>query len=472
MRAALLFACVLGAAAQPGKTRNNDADSNCAQASCCSEDGSDPSLCILAVSGTTRNIVTSHCPNHAFIGLTPNYPYKASTKYTIPRNPEYVAMYTVSLEQNGGAVGVLLDGAMYYSAYGGPDYDALDMSEGVNDYANSAPFAEGYSFDMCNELSSSSNSASYHAHSAPGCLLRQLGDTAGTKRAVGARDREIRTATFSALVSPQIGWSVDGLPVYGPRIVYRYFLQGYYQEEEEAGACGADVWNDLGTGETEGYSYGMAESFYPFSPLCIHGCCPTGTDCSWDALPDCGGYYTVAGTTSEYDDSLVAYPNGLDYYDDVDACDCDDVLPSDCSNYDVGEACDETADCHHFNGLETQLSCVCAYARAYALTTPAPTHAPTAAPTAALTAAPTACDDSTSWLKGGQPKKDCAWVSKKTSSRCSKTDADGATAAAECAKACVSCTAACTDVWAKKNQPSKDCAWVSKKPSEALQQEI
>ncbi|KAJ1459488.1 peptidase S8/S53 domain-containing protein [Pelagophyceae sp. CCMP2097] len=113
--------------------------------------------------------------------------------------------------------------------------------------------------------------------------------------------------------------------------------------------------------------------------------------------------------------------------------------------------------------------------------TPTPTHTPTLAPTPTPTPRPTArpssdaptfkivtvpaCADSTSWLKDGRAKKDCAWVSKKPADRCSHVDANGATAAADCAVSCGSCAASCTDVWAKKKRPSQDCAWVEKKPT-------
>ena len=71
----------------------------------------------------------------------------------------------------GGTIGVLLNGAQLYSAYGGTTYGE------VVDWETTATYAEGDTFDECGCHSSSMTSASYHCHVPPGCLLNQLGYT-------------------------------------------------------------------------------------------------------------------------------------------------------------------------------------------------------------------------------------------------------------------------------------------------------
>ena len=86
--------------------------------------------------------------------------------------PEYrpTGQWT-SLAAQGGIVGVAFDGAMIYSAFAG--------TVSLTGYTSSAPYLEGHTFDSCGGHSSSSSSPSYHYHTAPSCLLAQLGQTAG-----------------------------------------------------------------------------------------------------------------------------------------------------------------------------------------------------------------------------------------------------------------------------------------------------
>ena len=79
-----------------------------------------------------------------------------------------------------------------YSAFGGPRIgDATS-------YGSGAPFHEGDTFDECGGHASSTTQSSYHVHVPPTCLLSQLG-------------------ADNSQHSPQIGWSFDGFPIYGPR---------------------------------------------------------------------------------------------------------------------------------------------------------------------------------------------------------------------------------------------------------------
>lgn len=182
----------------------------------CGNDGSDYSY-TETLDADLRTITTSHCPNHKWISLNPNYPYIGSRTYKIPIRPNLMDSDTTSLvrfsphsltysiltrtlhsnikTQQGGGVGVLLNGAMIYSAFAGGDSLATDYS---NDYSNSAPALEGNTFDFSGQHGASTTSASWHAHVAPSLLLAQL----------NAKNDE---------TSPQLGWMFDGFPVYGPR---------------------------------------------------------------------------------------------------------------------------------------------------------------------------------------------------------------------------------------------------------------
>ena len=51
-----------------------------------SQDGSDYTYAE-STEGVTRSILTSHCPNHNYYSLTPNFPFKEDTTYAIPLHP-------------------------------------------------------------------------------------------------------------------------------------------------------------------------------------------------------------------------------------------------------------------------------------------------------------------------------------------------------------------------------------------------
>ena len=52
----------------------------------CGNDGSDYSY-TETLDADLRTITTSHCPNHKWISLNPNYPYIGSRTYKIPIRP-------------------------------------------------------------------------------------------------------------------------------------------------------------------------------------------------------------------------------------------------------------------------------------------------------------------------------------------------------------------------------------------------
>lgn len=270
----------------------------------CSRTGSDYSYTetlssSTIIESTTRTIVISGCPNHPFTDYTPNTACKGSLTMTVPALPKYISStsssdYT-SLKNAGGATGILFDGATVYSAFGGQGFGT------VTSYTNSAPYAEGYSFDQCGQHSSGSSPGAYHSHVPPSCLLNQLGAS-------------------TTAPSPLLGYMVDGFPIYGPRgpngiymkncgqtgadstyctdscggyfddsqsvwadgYVYRYFVMGPYNGISDI--CANDLWRDgiySGNGQTitntpyASCNYAFAQTFYPFTPLCLRGCVPS-----------------------------------------------------------------------------------------------------------------------------------------------------------------------------------------------------
>ena len=257
------------------------------------------------LTSTTRSITISGCPNHANVDYTPNSVTKGSLTIVVPLLPGFIDVTEAngtSLVAQANRIGILFDGSTMYSAYGGATYGSLaaDLS---NSYANSAPKAEGYSFDMCGQHSSGSNVGAYHTHVPPACLLNQLGATATT-------------------ISPRLGYAVDGFPVYGPRgpngvymkrcseatadktycldkcggfydatqkfwkdgYVYRYFILGPYNGTGSTEKCANDLWRDKSVGKFDTCSYSFNSTFFPFTPLCLRGCVPTGTTVSNSAL--------------------------------------------------------------------------------------------------------------------------------------------------------------------------------------------
>jgi hypothetical protein len=260
----------------------------------CATDGSSYSWTEY-VDSTTRTVVTNVCPNHPYYVLNPNVAYGSSSTYTMPASPQ-LASTTKDLSSAGGGVGLLFNGAFVFSAYGGPQYGQ------VTSYFNSAPYAEGYTFDQCGCHSSSSTAASYHCHVPPSCLLKQLGQT-------------------DYAHSPQIGWMMDGFPIYGPRGSGGALLQSCtvagltygtsavcVDECNGAGSAngGSDWVSDgftyryyiLGTYDSTGAgcsspnSYGTSsELYYPFTPRCLRGC-GSGFSFGMASLNTCSGTTT------------------------------------------------------------------------------------------------------------------------------------------------------------------------------------
>ncbi|KAK3286668.1 hypothetical protein CYMTET_5785 [Cymbomonas tetramitiformis] len=237
----------------------------------CASDGSSYTYSE-SLSGDSRVITMNVCPNHVWTKINPNDAVLGSFEMDIPAYPRYEASQTADLSEQGGAIGALFNGAYIFSAYGGSNYGKVES------YDNSAPKAEGDTFDECNCHSSSDDRKSYHCHTPPSCLLNQLQEKSDAH-------------------SPLVGWAQDGFPVYGPRgnggimmkqcsftgnvepcvdecggyygdidledgYVYRYYIMG---EHSGGTSCATP----------EPYGESSAD-YFPFTPLCFKGCCPDG----------------------------------------------------------------------------------------------------------------------------------------------------------------------------------------------------
>jgi len=272
------------------------------------------------VSGSTRTVQFNVCPNHYFDDgkLNPNTAVAGSETYKMPSSPMLESSATSDVSGQGGSVGVLFDGSYVFSAFAG--------KVKLEGYSSSATALEGDTFEKCGCHSSSSSSAGYHCHVPPSCLLHQLG--------------EVTTSH-----SPQIGWAPDGFPIYGPRgpnggtkiklcsestntdttycldecsglqmelpsvdnFKYRYYFTG---EDYLDGSCSS-------TGPlscSDPISPLSTAPYYPFTPKCYKGCCPSGATCSGSrtTIPSCSNSAT-AGTASGYT-AAAKYPTGLPIY--------------------------------------------------------------------------------------------------------------------------------------------------------------
>ena len=191
---------------------------------------------------------------------------------------------------------------------------------------------------VCGGHSSSATEASYHYHVPPVCLLHQLGAAEGAP-------------------SPQVGWMLDGFPIYGPLgpggtamktctvtggtfgvddctddcggyygdtgdgFMYRYYFLGEYND----GACC--------TAPIDPQNGGGAD-YYPFTPACMNGCCPSGAWCSY-GIPSCDGD-AVDGTAAGFAPVAIGA-----LATNTEACANDDV----CCDFDVN-----SGTCSHVTG--------------------------------------------------------------------------------------------------------------------------
>jgi len=237
-------------------------------------------------------------------------------------------------------VGVFFSAVQLYSPYAGQG--------AVSNQAGSATALEGDTFDVCGGHAATTGSSSYHYHTAPPCLLRQLGATPSSH-------------------SPQLGWAADGFPVYGPRgpggvlmqtcswlangaeasdlctndsggyyaelpdvdaFVFRYYLLGDVNDGLECD--GAVQAASVTMADTDPFP-GQHEAYYPNTPTGFYGCCPEGADCTASFLSSCNGAQTTwwanypnGAWGSTYAVATAKYPIGLEYNNACAALSCQD----------------------------------------------------------------------------------------------------------------------------------------------------
>lgn len=348
----------------PGGDSGSSGDDSSSSAEMCATDGSDYNY-VEAVNGATRTVTVNACPNHPTLSINPGYPVNADTEFSMPAYPVLEASSTIDLSMQANTVGVAFSSGYLWSPFAG------GQSSGAN-YADSAAGLEGDTFDSCGGHAASQDTSTYHYHIPPYCLLKQLGQTTDNH-------------------SPQIGWALDGFPVYGNRgpngvllqacsangnvspcvdecngmafedsalddFVYRYYFLG---AENDGESCDNPV-NPF-----------PAEDYHPHSPLCYKGCCPSGATCS-SFIPACSSDISDGFTSSYTAD--VKYPAGLDSVA-CDAC------------WESGESGEVPASCSDDTTSGTDEP------------TEAGTSEPTVVgatnePTTAVTSEPTATDDS------------------------------------------------------------------------------
>lgn len=144
---------------------------------------------IVDLTASTREIITTTCPNHAIKCADSSicsslFAVPFSSSFQIPLFPVLSTAKTV-LNCTVGAIAVALNGVPFYSF--------------IDDPAACTNISKpDLSFDSCGGSASSNE---YNYRIPPTCLMAQLGDDL--------------TSSTAGSHSPQIGWSLDGFPLYG-----------------------------------------------------------------------------------------------------------------------------------------------------------------------------------------------------------------------------------------------------------------
>eukprot|EP00939_MAST-03C_sp_MAST-3C-sp1_P004494 g4494.t1 len=260
-----------------------------------------------------RYIRANGCPNHPTNALNPNQGLIQNFTYSIPAYPYFNGeSYQDALDNNyadisqtTGEIAITLNGVAVYTAYAGNyDYDGNGtIDSGDVDYygfTSNAVTAEGDTFDSCGGHSSGENAGyQYHYHIPPTCLLAQMGYN-------------------SSQHSRQVGWMLDGFPLYGPRgpegtrmmrcgqvgAHETYCLDkcnGYYSDD---GSIDVYKYRYYITGQLSDQTQDPADplptsspanaSFFPFTPYCAVGCTSQGSR-QWEGSR--GSYLDICDTS-------------------------------------------------------------------------------------------------------------------------------------------------------------------------------
>ena len=168
-----------------------------------------------------RTITSQGCPNHYNLctgkeGTTGCGAYGVEGTATeakeiaysieVPANPVIATSVNTAPECSKTTIGMAINGVpIYGGAVGSGTCDILDVTDSTAEWT-SFDFCGGHARCLAFECSND-----YHYHFPPSCLETQIGN-------------------ISAGHSPQIGWSLDGFPVYGGRgpggVYMRHTSQG------------------------------------------------------------------------------------------------------------------------------------------------------------------------------------------------------------------------------------------------------
>lgn len=217
-----------------------------------------------------RTITSSGCPNHysvctgkpkmavcAEIGMEGSGTEAKDQKKTthIPAEP-VLASAVEDIECKMGPVGIALNGVSIYGGSVNQQCDKVDTNDDTSEWTT---------FDMC--AGHSQMAGDYHYHFPPSCLIAQAEATnAVTGDAKGH--------------SPQVGWSYDGFPVYGPLYTGGSPVTGLDScggREEEIPSLDKFKYRYYFTGAVSnlyalpGHPKPQAED-YPFAFKCYKGC--------------------------------------------------------------------------------------------------------------------------------------------------------------------------------------------------------
>lgn len=372
----------------------------------CATDGSSASYAeTIGESGgvATRTIATSTCPNHESMctgkpiggvcgdvgenGSGTEAKDQGITK-VVPAEPVLKATYAADdTKCVTGAIAYALNGVSIFSG-------AVDNECGILDVTDQE--AEWGSFDCCS--GHAENSGVYHYHFPPSCLLAQL-------------------APFADGHSPQIGWSFDGFPIYGP-------LGPGGVEIRNCGASGAD--DEYCQDECGGYK-GKVDGVDNFKYRYYF----TGKVGDLDSLPG----------DPKPDDPALYEPFTINCYR---GCTYDELAAGACEGSSGTTSKYEAAP---LDGVVDALGVRCLDGETYY---------------GGAGEAP-ACGDSTSWWYK-KDSRDCDFVAKKAK-RCKSKNVDdaGVSPLNACPATCASgCACADSTSWYAK-KPSRDCAYVAKK---------
>ena len=152
-----------------------------------------------------RTLVSNGCPNHynyctgkdtgtcGAVGSegTGTEALVQSYTFEIPANPVIATAVDTTPECSTTTIGMALNGVPLYGGAVSDDCDILDVAASDGEWT-SFDFCGGHGRCLANDCT-----GDYHYHFPASCLETQLGK-------------------LSDGHSPQIGWSLDGFPVYGP----------------------------------------------------------------------------------------------------------------------------------------------------------------------------------------------------------------------------------------------------------------